>query len=621
MKTEHVTYLRPPTPKASRKKKPKTAWQEITSFAFRYRVQLIPFMITLMVLTASLALGRVVRGGVPVGTVALVLAHLALAWGLYQDRWHVPARVPWIRLDRPLEHWYAASCATVPAVWYVYAAWGAKPSPRAVLVLVLLTCLCATPWWWHRRVRGSIPCHFQGLAQKQRQVYLAQARALISDWTAFTSAGQAQGAKLIAMSFNPWSVSLVVKLRRGATVREFTVNRLAKLESAFGDVKAGSARVESVGRSSQRALFRFMINDPHEYPISPPSNSYTTFERIVFGLFETGEEVLFTLVNTLIGGATGAGKSGVVNMVIHALARIPTVAIIGIDLKPGAPELGKWEKVMHALAKTPEEGHVLLDQLMAGLKHRGDTMSANKWRKWHISRSEPFIVLIVDEIQEARKARLMKKIEDITAIIRAYGGCVVVATQYPTTPNVSAAIKSNCPQRIGLRMDDPVGDRVIFGEGATRTGWRPSTIDTAREGSLFVRSPLYKKPILARSYWLTDDEIDAEADKWADQRTAIDTQMWVAKPIESGTTAVVNLDKGSDSDVDIVDAIIVDDDPAERILRALERGRTSVRDICADAQVSSATAYRKLHDLEAQGLVASPARGVWASEREKIVSQ
>lgn len=533
---------------------------------------------------------------------------------MYQDRYPVPK----LNLNRPVERWYAAACAGTAGLWSLCATWsGTKPGARATVALFLLTCICAAPWWHHRRIRGSIPVRFSGLGHGDRKEFLDRSRKLVQEWTAFTSAGHIQGAKLRGIQWNRYSVALSVQLRRGATVSEFSQRRLEKLESAFGDVHAGAARVERVERHARLAVIRFMIDDPHAEPISPPEDHNIDPERIIIGLFETGEAILFKLVNTLVAGATGAGKSGVVNMIIRALCRIPTVAIIGIDMKPGAPELGKWEQVMHTLAKTPEQASIVLDQLKAGLTYRGSIMSERGWRKWRPTKAQPFIVIIVDEIQELKRARLERKLDDIAAIIRAYGGCIVVATQYPTKPNLSATIKANCLQKIGLRTEDQVGDRVIFGESATRLGWRPSTIPASREGSFLIKSPEYKRPLLGRAFWQEDDEIDAEAALWAPQRTPVDDATW--NPVTTGerlsvdvsASGAVELVKGEE----IVDAVIVDDDPRERVYDALRR-RRKVAEIAEDAGVSRASVYRHLEALRDQGLATSPKRGTWVRTDE-----
>lgn len=610
MTRSRTVYLKPPTPPVRRGKVKPSAAREMRNFLWKHRATMYPLWITFVLYVVVTLIGPAVWGPLVVwlgGTCAVV--------ALYQSRYEPPAFVPWLKLERPVEHWYAAACAAVGTLWAGWSIWNPAGTPgmRATGVAVCLMVIMSVPWWHHRRIRGSIPVRTDGLEPLDRNHRLAECRKLVSEWTAFTSAGHVQGAKLRAITINEWCISLSVQLRRGATVTEFNLNRLAKLESAadFDGMRAGGARVERLERHTRQAILRFMIKDPHESPIRAPLTGNSSFEDILLGLFETGENVLFKMVNTLVGGTTGAGKSGIINMLIWALARIPTVAIVGIDMKPGAPELGPWRKVLHALATTPEEAEDVLDRMLAGLEYRGAIMKANGWRMWKPTREHPHIVLIVDEVQKLKDTRrLAKKLERITEIIRAYGGSVVVATQYPTAPNVSVTLKGNCPQKIGLYVEETGADRVIFGESATKQGWRPSAIPSDRNGSFYIRSPLYKRPLLARAYWLTDDDVQEAAESLAAFRTAIDVGTWnhlTAAPVKAAVEA------GSEDAPDdgIVDAIVVDDDPAERVLAALQLGKEKVKDLLEFTGLPRPTLYRHLKALESQGMVINPRRGVW----------
>lgn len=639
-----TVFLRPPAPPRPKKVQAKSAWQEFRDAVYKYRSQLAPFLGLLWFAGCAALVGPVRAGTFPIGTALFAvlgtwITSAIACQGVTDVPEQVPERLrPWflryvaactayvpepLRLDRPIERRYAAGCAAVASLWAVCATWNAtKPGPRALAASFLLTCVCAAPWWYHRRVRGSIPVRFDGITGSERRQRLTEARKLIVEWTAFTSAGHAQGAKLRGLTYTEWSACLHVILRRGATVQEFTPLRMAKLESAFGEVQAGSVRVERVYRSARMANFRFMLADPHEFPVPPPVDDQYTVDSIPFGLFETGERVMFTLVNTMIGGTTGAGKSGIINMIIRALARIPEVAIIGIDLKPGATELGPWRKVMHALATSPEEARELLAQLRAGMELRGAIMEANGKRKWKPTKEAPFIVLVIDEVHELRKARQMRQLADIMALLRAFGGCGIVATQHPIKDNLPATIKMLCPQKIGAHVEDQSADRVIFGERAGAHGWRPSMIPTDRPGSFLIRSPIHKTPCLARAYWLDDDEIADEAAAWGPVRTIIDHQTWnQIKNVPRDAvreTAAGELNASVDKDHDgIVDAEIVrEDDPAELILDAMElRGRKTVKTISEDTGIAQSSVYRWLGKLRDQGLVESPRRGSWVSLR------
>lgn len=630
-------YLRPPAPVRHKNAKPKTAREELGSFLFKYRVQLIPFVCTTWIIACA---GMI--GPLPFGTLVLGAVGTGAVWLTFQTRYVPPDRVPWFRVDavrrvpvpewltrrvpalkaeQPMERWYAVTCAAVVTWWFVWSTWyNIKPDLRAALAAYLLTALCAAPWWYARRIRGSIAVSFHDLTGNERRLYMEHARQQIKGWTAFTSAAGIHGARLMALTFNHWSITVKLELRSGQTLNFFTTRRLAQLESAFAavtEVKAGSARVARIERSSRRIQIRFMLEDPHAEPIRPPEDGQDIPEwnRAVIGLFETGEKVVFCLVNTLIAGVSGAGKSGVLNVIIRALARVPNVAIVGIDLKPGAPELSPWKGVMHALASTPAEADEVCRQLRAGLTERGNRMSRMGIRKWVATREEPFIVVIVDELQEASECGLAPKLDKITALLRAYGGCMIVATQHPVTgksksDSIRSTMKANLIQRIGLRTETPSADRVIFGDQATAQGWRTSEIDSGREGSFYIRSPLYKVPLLARAYYVDDDDAADCAERWAPARTPVDDATW--HPVmraESGE--LLDEPAGVLPSGDVVDAVIVDDDPAERILAALRAGVWKPNAIAEYAQMSKANAYRYLKVLLEQGLAENPRRGVW----------
>ena len=602
-----IIYLQPPQRKKPRRKVADQR-KDFMDFLRKYKNGWLPFFVAFWLWAITSLIGPFTFG-----PLVLVATGAAFAVALYQSRYEPPRNVPWFRLDRPVEHWYAATCASIGTVWVLWSTWNPsqKPGLRATAVLFVLVLVCAAPWWNHRRIRGSIPCRFDGLTQPERQKRLAEARMLIREWTAFTSAAHVQGAKLRAITFNRYSMALAVQLRRGATITEFTTLRLAKLESAAADiqgVRAGSARVDRVERHARLALLRFMTTDPHAEPIRNPLTGQGDAERIALGLFETGEEVLFKLVNTVIAGCTGSGKSAFINGLIRALASIPTVAIVGVDMKPGAPELGPWKGSMHALAETPEQAKDLLNRMKAGLEYRGEIMKANGWRKWKPTREHPFIVLIVDEVQELKAHRLATRLDEVAAMIRAYGGCVVIATQYPKATVLSSTLKSNSPQKVGFRVEDPTGDRVVFGEAATRNGWRPSTIDAEREGSFMIRSPRYKSPMLARAYWADDDELAAAQRDLAAFRTQIDSEFWGRLDAGPGLPAVA---AGAGTEGEIVDAeIIDDDDPAQLILRALKI-TCKIGELMKITGKSRPTVNRHLSALRDQGLVENTKRGVW----------
>jgi len=499
-----------------------------------------------------------------------------------------------IKLNRVPERRYAALAATTAALWYGWSAWTGTGPPNGpeVGVLVLGTILVSAPYWNHRKIRGSIPVTFHdGMTLKERQKRRTEVAALLEDWTGLSSAAQLSNSKILAVEFLEVSINILIQFRRGAAVEDFTARKLAKLESAFAS-RRGASRVEPVDSNAQRAMIRLMILDPHAEPIPLPDT-----DDQVIGRFETGDPTEFELINTLVAGATGAGKSGVMNAIMCKLMRNPLVALIGIDLKPGGVELRPYERVMKKLAVTPAQAREVLAWYQREMERRGTLMGEMGIREWVPTLEDPFLVVVIDEAFELKRHKLESAAEDVTALARAFAGCVIVATQHPTDKALSSIIKANCPQRIGVKTEGDSADRVIFGENATKDGWRVSKIPGNRQGSFMIRNRKHLRPLLARAFWISDQTRDAEVRRW----TALRATESPDTPL-SGTTTP-----------EVLDAVLVDDLGATNpILTAIREGATTANMIVEATGISRAVVFRRLKELKAEGLIRPGAtRGTW----------
>ena len=604
-------YLRRPDRRKRRGNAPRSAWQELTGAVFRYRVQLIPYGLALWLAMITAAFGPWIPWAfLLVGLVPLTIVG-ALTLMRHVGATKVLVRVPWFgRLDRH-EQWYVTGLVFLGGTWAFFSTVaGTKPSLRSLAILVLGTSLVAIPWWYHRRIRNSIPVTFHGVPYRDRKKRGKEARLVVRDWDTFVHASGASGTELRSMVYDRWSVALAVVLKRGHTVDDFTIRRIRKLESAFDGVRRDTARVEHPeSKNARHAVFRFMLADPHAEPIVPdieyiPEDPF----KIPIGLFETGSEVLIDLVHTLIAGASGAGKSAIVNAIILALAKLPFVAMLGIDLKPGATELGPWRNVMHAVADDPLKAKVVLEALIQGMHRRGEIMSQRGWRKWRPTAAEPIIVLIIDEVQEIKFAGLAGLLTRVSALARAFGFVLVVATQHPKDRLLPAEITANLVQRIGLRTETTSADRLIFGENATKEQWRPSLIPGSRQGSFLVRNATYRTPILARGYWIDEDDVPGMAQRFESARTMIDPGTWDGHIERFAPRAIPTDQGGTDPEppgdgTDIVDAIIVENGPDDLVLMTIAAGHGKPDAIAAMTGVPKRTVNQIIKRLASAGRI------------------
>lgn len=583
MAEKAIVWLRPPDEKPSTSTDAK---DDVKRLLWRNRHQLLP------VYLASGWYALAVLVGNPGGVVPLVLiaCGLVLAYGEK------------VKLNRVLERQYAALVGTTAAGWYLWSgtAGTGPPDFGEVLVLMILTVLVSAPWWNHRKIRGSIPVEFHaGMSAKERQIRRNEVAALLLDWSGLSSAGYLSNSKVLGVRFTDVSVDIKIRFRRGGAVEDFTKRRLAKLESAFA-CRRGASRVEPVDSNAQQAVIRLMIVDPHAEPIPLPDT-----DDMIIGRFETGEDVQVELINTLIAGETGAGKSGVLNAILCKLMRNPKIAILGIDLKPGGIELRPYEGVMAELAISPGQARRVLKKFHDEMQRRGDVMGDRGIRKWPITERDPFMVLVIDEAFELKRHKLESEVEDITALSRAFGGCVMVATQHPTDKALSMIIKANCPQSIGAKTRGPSADRVIFGENATADGWRPSGIPGNRQGSFMIRNRIHLRPLLARAFWISDKDRDREVRRWSSTRTVLygpESDAQTRYPLPGMKTS------------DIVDAVLVEHSVAtgSPILDSIRAGLVTVPQISERTGVSRATVYRRLKELQADRAVRPGGkRGSW----------
>ena len=99
----------------------------------------------------------------------------------------------------------------------------------------------------------------------------------------------------------------------------------------------------------------------------------------------------------LVGGQTGAGKSGVANAVIAQVAARADTAICGIDLK--LVEQWPWRRRMTTCATSTAEADKLLADLRALIQQRATLLQSVGRRMWS-SELGPWVLVVVDELAE-----------------------------------------------------------------------------------------------------------------------------------------------------------------------------------------------------------------------------
>jgi DNA segregation ATPase FtsK/SpoIIIE, S-DNA-T family len=216
---------------------------------------------------------------------------------------------------------------------------------------------------------------------------------------------------------------------------------------------------------------------------------------VALGKDIAGKAVFLELATTphlLIAGATGAGKSSLLNCIITSIMMRSTpdeVRLILVD--PKQVEMGQYNRLPHLLAqpvtnpkkaanalgwavKEMERRYDLLYEFgfrdIAGYNaafDRGD-LAADAAASGSTARTHerlPFIVIVVDELNDLMMVAARDVEDSITRIAqkaRAVGIHLIVATQRPSVNVITGVIKANIPARIAFAVSSLTDSRVIL---------------------------------------------------------------------------------------------------------------------------------------------------------------
>ncbi|GAA0967500.1 helix-turn-helix domain-containing protein [Actinocorallia libanotica] len=599
-------YLKPGAGRAKavparRGKRRRPAHVEAGRAAWRYRVELTPFGIALVLWTVAV---QVSRHPDRVWLVVLTIAILVVL---------VRARASRLGLNRRSHRCYAAAVIVMAAGWTTAVA--VMGSTRhAFAIHLVLTGLLAVPWWRWRAIRAKVAVELIGMAATQRRRAINRAAGLVRDWEAVALAAKIPGSRLQTIKADAYSMTLTVVLRHGSTADDLTGN-LRRLESAL-DAGPRSARVEEDRSHARKVRIRVMVADPHTKPVTFPGPSMTSqTDPIDLGPYEDGTPALLRVHHTLIAGMSDSGKSGGLNVIIHNLVAAGW-ALAGADLKYGL-ELGPWTETFIATAMTPQQAVNLLQGVVTVMDVRGAQLKRQGKRKWTATPEGPYFGIPIDELAALTKVSDVRTreqatllLEDIAARGRALGVFLIIATQYPLADVVSSILRGQCGNKLVYALERSKHVDVVLGDGMSKT-WRAHEIDDTRQGSFYLRARGAKTPKLARTYWLDDPQIAHAAARYAPDAAQLEPEAMEAFfTVLNALVPEPRIPLGKVVDGHVIDTPAADDSPAPEpaaiaILAALaQAGEGLTRtDLLAATGLSASTLYRHLADLRDAGLL------------------
>lgn len=233
---------------------------------------------------------------------------------------------------------------------------------------------------------------------------------------------------------------------------------------------------------------------------------------------------LTKMPHLLIAGATGSGKSVMVNALIASLlfrCRPDELRLILID--PKRVELSGYNGLPHLLVPViteAEKASAALQWTVLEMENRYRLFAeagARNIAAYNESRVDtndriPFIVVIIDELADLMMQDGRSTEEPIVRIAqkaRATGIHLVLATQRPSVNVVTGLIKANIPSRIAFSMASQIDSRTVLDA--------PGAEDLIGRGDMLFQPSDAPKPIRLQGVFVSDQEIESVVNHWRDQ--------------------------------------------------------------------------------------------------------
>ncbi len=418
-----------------------------------------------------------------------------------------------------------------------------------------------------------------------------------------------------------WGWRARFRLARGQTIRD-VIAKIPAIESGLGTFRGAVRVYPTPDDLANRCELRVLDIDPHADAIVWPGPSVASItEPIDLGPFEDAVpcRVLFLRRHGLFGGATGAGKSGGLNVLMGNLVACADVVIWGIDLKKGM-ELGPWASCLDRLATTPDEARALLADAVAILEARAALLAAHGQRVWEPSPDLPALIIIVDEYAELADDApdAIRHADSIARRGRAVAVNLIAATQRPTQKAMGqGAVRSQMDVRICFRVRERKDVDLILGQGMLTAGWNAHTLDAP--GKFLISAAEHDTPRRVRAYLVTDQAVTDTASRYASFRPPLDdvSRRAIEQPGDKEPLGTSADDQGGPAVSPAEDVGRVDgaQDAPEAILWAAlslapDDGVT-VPDLMNTTGMSRPWIYQRLRELAEHGHVIQVSRGRW----------
>ncbi len=225
---------------------------------------------------------------------------------------------------------------------------------------------------------------------------------------------------------------------------------------------------------------------------------------------------LAKMPHLLIAGATGSGKSISINSIlISLLYRNSPQELKLILIDPKVVELSVYNGIPHLMAPVvtdPKKAANTLNWAVNEMTRRYQLFAERQVRDMRGYNEDadskgyeklPFIVIIIDELSDLM-AVAANEVEDmisrLTAMARAAGIHLIIATQRPSVDVITGVIKANVPSRLAFAVASQVDSRTILdGGGAEKL---------LGKGDMLYSPQSSSKPTRGQGAFVSDHEVE-----------------------------------------------------------------------------------------------------------------
>lgn len=438
-----------------------------------------------------------------------------------------------------------------------------------------------------------------------------------------------ENAAIIQQTLSSFGIEVAMgEVNVGPTVAQYTLkpssgvklNKITGLEHNLAlSLAAPSIRVEApipgksaVGveipnKTTAMVRMRDILTSPEVTSSNSPLN--IVLGRDVAGIATLAD--LARMPHLLIAGATGSGKSVMINALLTSLLYHNSPSNLKLILvDPKRVELSLYNDIPHLLTPVivdPEKCISALRWAVAEMERRYKLLAEVgkrniiEYNSANLDEAMPYIVVVIDELADL----MAVSAQDVEGLIvrlaqmaRAVGIHLVLATQRPSVDVITGLIKANIPARIAFTVASQIDSRTILDQSGAEK--------LVGKGDMLFSSPEFIKPKRIQGVYLDEKEVKAVTDYL---REARQPQYNDEILIQAGKSAGAgrNGDLG-DPDDDMFD------DAAEAVIRA---GKASASMLQRRLRVGYARAARLLDLLEERGII-GPADG--ARPRDVLVS-